>query len=188
MRPSNRRDFIRKTGLFSSLCLGGINITYSKSIFLRKSTAAIVRENEGDVWYIGNKRKAQVNIKISKRAGCNPEMSLLSEKIAAGDAIPVHKHLNEEEFIFIQKGEVEITLDNFIETGKAGDLIYVPRATWHGFKNSSKEEVIILFGYTPSGFEDYFRAIGTKEIDKNLGFTSEDWIRTNKKFGVIYKD
>ncbi|MEM0933677.1 MAG: cupin domain-containing protein [Bacteroidota bacterium] len=129
-----------------------------------------------------------MNIKISKRKGLNPEMSLLSEKIAAGDAIPVHKHLNEEEFIFIQKGEVEITLDNLIETGKAGDLIYVPRGIWHGFKNVSQEEMIILFGYSPSGFEDYFRVIGTREIDKNLGFTAEDWTRTNEKFGVIYKD
>ncbi|MEM6895189.1 MAG: cupin domain-containing protein [Bacteroidota bacterium] len=147
----------------------------------------ILKANAGETWYIGNERKAEVNIKVAKSAKFTPEIALLTEKIPPGDGIPVHKHLHEEEFIFIQKGTAEITLGDTVHEGKAGDLIYVPRTTWHGFENKGQDEVMILFGYSPAGVEDYFRAIGTQSIDQELGFTAEDWTRTNEKFGVVYK-
>ncbi|MEM8508749.1 MAG: cupin domain-containing protein [Bacteroidota bacterium] len=187
MKNSNRREFIRKMGLFSSLCLTGGPKVYSDMYFFENPQGIILREEEGEVWYIGNERKAEVTIKVAKSAGYTPELSLLTEKIPPGDGIPVHKHLNEEEFICIQKGRVEITLGNTTQEGKSGDLIYVPRTTWHGFKNIDQEEVSILFGYSPAGVEDYFRAIGTKQVDQDLGFTAEDWMLTNQKFGVVYK-
>ncbi|MEM9078484.1 MAG: cupin domain-containing protein [Bacteroidota bacterium] len=188
MEDNNRRDFIRKMGSFSGLCLTGIPGAYSKVYFSDKTEGMIVRASEGETWYIGNERKAEVIIKVAKSENHTPEISLLTEKIPPGDGIPVHKHLNEEEFIFIQEGRVEITLDETVQEGKTGDLVYVPKNIWHGFKNIGQEEVTILFGYSPAGVEDYFRAIGTKNIDDNLDFTVEDWIRTNQKFGVVYKE
>ena len=175
-------------GLFSSLCLTGIPAVYSKTCSIEKIDGMVLKASEGETWYIGNERKAEVTIKIAKNAESTPEFSLLTEKIPPGDAVPVHKHLNEEEFLFIQKGSIEITLDHKTQIGNVGDLIYVPKNLWHGFQNTGKEEVILLFGYSPSGFEDYFRAIGTKTIEEALGFTAEDWVRTNRKYGVVYKE
>ncbi|MEL7271603.1 MAG: cupin domain-containing protein [Bacteroidota bacterium] len=188
MKDTARRDFIQKMGLFSSLCLSGIRLSHAKTHFPENTEGLILKANEGETWYIGNERKAEVKIKVSKRAHYTPEIALLTEKIPPGDGIPVHKHLHEEEFIFIQKGTVEITLGESVNEGAAGDLIYVPRTTWHGFENKGQEELMILFGYSPAGVEDYFRVIGTQSIDQELGFTAEDWARTNKKFGVVYKD
>ncbi|MEM9363695.1 MAG: cupin domain-containing protein [Bacteroidota bacterium] len=188
MDNNDRRDFVRKMGLFSGLCLTGIPVTYSKTYFSYRTDGMILRASEGETWYIGNERKAEVTIKVAKSEDYTPEISLLTERIPSGDGIPVHKHLNEEEFIFIQEGRVEITLDEAVQEGKTGDLVYVPKNTWHGFKNIGQKVVTILFGYSPAGMEDYFRAIGTKNIDDKLGFTAEDWIRTNQKFGVVYKE
>ncbi|MEO0570199.1 MAG: cupin domain-containing protein, partial [Bacteroidota bacterium] len=183
-----RRDFIQKMGLFSGLCLTGIPAAYSEIYSTEKTEGLVLKANKGETWYIGNERKAEVTIKIAKNEESTPEFSLLTEKIPPGDAVPIHKHLNEEEFLFVQKGNIDITLGDTNQQGNVGDLIYVPKNLWHGFQNTGKEEVILFFGYSPSGFEAYFRAIGTKTIEEALGFTSEDWKRTNKKFGVVYRN
>lgn len=187
MKENSRRNAIKKLRLFSSLCLTSTPTTYSKVYLPEKTEGMILNAKEGEKWYIGNERKAEVIIKVARSEEHQPEFSLLTEKIPPGDAVPVHKHLNEEEFLFVQKGSIEITLGNITQQGNVGDLIYVPRNLWHGFQNNGTEEVLLFFGYSPSGFEDYFRAIGTKTIDENLGFTEEDWQRTDQKYGVVYK-
>ena len=184
----DRRVFIKKLGLFSTLCLTGINDSMAQLRQPNTSSGLIIKATEGEVRYIGNIRKAKVTIKISKTANYTPEMSLLSEVITPGDGIPVHKHSNEEEFLLVQKGKVEITLGDTIQIGEPGDLIYVPKETWHGFHNKSDEDVVMFFGYSPSGIEDYFRAIGTTESNEELGLTAEDWVKINNKFGIIYRD
>lgn len=184
---NSRRVFIKKLSVFSTLCLTGINESLAKISHQSTSTGLIIKSTEGEVRYIGNTRKAKVIIKISKTSEHTPEISLLSETITPGDGIPVHKHLNEDEFLFVQKGKVEITLGETTEIGESGDLIYVPKGTWHGFLNKSEEDVVMLFGYSPAGFEDYFRKIGTTNVNQDLGFSGEDWIKTNKKYGVIYR-
>lgn len=184
---NNRRVFIEKLGLFSTMCLTGISESLASLTYPGTSKGLIIKADDGEVRYIGNTRKAKVVIKISKTPNHAPEMSLLSELITPGDGIPVHKHLNEDEFLFVQKGRVEITLGERSEMGEPGDLIYVPKGTWHGFMNMSEEDAVMFFGYSPSGFEDYFRKIGTTNINEDLGFSNEDWIRANKEFGVIYR-
>lgn len=139
MKDTTRRSAIKKMGLFSSLCLSGIPVAYSGTMALENSEETIIRANAGEVWFIGNERKAEVNIKVARSAEHTPEFSLLTEKIPPGDAVPVHKHLNEEEFLFVQKGSIDITLGHITQQGNVGDLIYVPRNLWHGFQNTGKE-------------------------------------------------
>lgn len=185
---NNRREFLQKLGLFSTLCFTGLYQSFAQNTFQKGSKGFIVKADEGEILYIGNTRKAKVNIKVSKTSEYEPEMSLLSEVIIPGDGIPVHKHLNEDEFLFVQSGKVEITLGDSVKLGESGDLIYVPKETWHRFLNRSKEDVVLFFGYSPSGFEDYFRTIGTTDINQELGFSSEDWKKVNIKYGVIYRN
>lgn len=181
---SKRRAFIQKLSAFSAFGLLGFPSIGNSEVF---NKGGIINPEAGEVRFIGNERKAKVLIKVSKTDSETPEMSLLSEVIPPGDGIPVHYHSNEEEFLFIQKGSLEITLGEKTETGKAGSLIYVPKKVWHGFKNTADEAVILFFGYSPAGFEDYFRAIGTPTLEEDLGFSVEDWIQTNKKYGVVYQ-
>lgn len=184
----NRRDILKKLGLFSMLCLTGMHESLARTMGPNKATGLIIKADEGEVRYIGNTRKAKVIIKVAKTEEYTPEMSLLSELITPGDGIPVHKHANEDEFLMVQQGQVEIRLGDQTQLGQPGDLIYVPKGTWHGFLNTSGADVVLFFGYSPAGMEDYFRKIGTTDINEDLGFTAEDWITTNKKYGVIYKD
>jgi len=183
---SDRRNFLLKISTLSAygLIFNNEGLANSQT---EGTSGVIIQANEGELRYIGNTRKAKVIIKISKSIESAAEMSLLSEELLPGDSIPEHKHLNEDEFLFVQKGDVQITLDGQISDGQPGDLIFVPKGIWHGFKNIGSEDLILLFGYSPAGFEDYFRAIGTTDPEIALNFSEEDWARTNKKYGIVYR-
>jgi quercetin dioxygenase-like cupin family protein len=114
-------------------------------------------------------------------------ISLLTEDIKPGDGIPVHKHSSEEEFIFIVKGNGIFTLGDEQYEVTSGSMALVPRMVWHGLHNKSNKMLKMLFGYSPSGFEDYFRAIGVKPGEPGKELSVEDWQRINNKFGVEYR-
>lgn len=46
----------------------------------------------------------------------------------------------------------------------------------------------MVFGYTPAGFEDYFRAIGVRPGEPWKGLTGTDWSRINAEFGITYRE
>ena len=46
----------------------------------------------------------------------------------------------------------------------------MPKGTWHGLNNTGKELLVFTFGYSPAGFEDFFRQIGTL---KNVPFKAK---------------
>jgi hypothetical protein len=45
----------------------------------------------------------------------------------------------------------------------------------------------MVFGYTPSGFEDYLRVICVMQGEPFKELKSEDWQQINNKFGVVYR-
>jgi quercetin dioxygenase-like cupin family protein len=139
------------------------------------------------VYYIGE-RKAKVSIKVDKRNKGSKNISILTEDIHADDGIPVHKHGAEEELIYIEKGRGILTYGENEYPVEAGSMALVPRGTWHGLRNESDDLLRMLFAYTPAGFEDYFRAIGTKAAEKEKQLSAEDWARINDNFEVIYRD
>ena len=185
MKNSNkRRHFLKTIGSFSALCLLGTTKGFAD--VSSSSEGFIISKSQGELRYIG-KSKSKVLIKISKTSDYTPEISLLSEALKKGRGIPVHKHLNEDEFIFVQKGTIQVSINNQSTDATPGDIIYIPKGVWHGFNNIGNEDGLIFFGYSPAGFEDYFRSIGTTDLETDLQFTADERARNNDKYGVVYK-
>lgn len=100
----------------------------------------------------------------------------------------IHKHLNNDELIFIHKGEGTLTLDEESIDVKTGEVGFVPRGTWHGLDNTGKEDLSIVFQYSPAGFEEYFIENGTLVGIPPKERSDEEYAITEKKYGVVYKD
>ena len=77
-----------------------------------------------------------------------------------GDALAVHKHLNEDELIFMHRGSGLFMLGDKQYEIKEGAVALVPKGVWHGLRNTGNENIEMRFGYTPSGFEGFFREAG----------------------------
>jgi quercetin dioxygenase-like cupin family protein len=62
-----------------------------------------------------------------------------------------HLHPNCDEFLVVLSGEGEIYTNTGREASKAGDVIYTPRGNWHGFDNTSGEDVLLFWGWSGAG-------------------------------------
>ena len=96
--------------------------------------------------------------------------------------------MNNDELIFIHKGEGTLTLDEETIDVKTGDVVFVPRGTWHGLDNSGNETLKMVFQYSPAGFEEYFIENGTLVGMPAKENTEEEYAITEKKYGMVYKE
>jgi mannose-6-phosphate isomerase-like protein (cupin superfamily) len=182
-----RRKFLRTgiVGFCLALFAGLPKISFAKST--SNNAGIIVHEAEG-IHILTGRRKAPMNIKISKTQHGVDNISFCTEDIIPGRKLRIHKHLNNDELIFINKGEGTFTLDERSIEVKTGTVIFVPRGVWHGLENTGKESIRMVFQYSPAGFEEYFIENGTLVGTQAKERTAEEYAQTEKKYGMVYKD
>jgi mannose-6-phosphate isomerase-like protein (cupin superfamily) len=62
-----------------------------------------------------------------------------------------HRHHNCDEFFIVIKGHGHIYSDLGEEPSVEGDVVYSPRGCWHGFNNTSSEDVVLAWGWMGAG-------------------------------------
>jgi quercetin dioxygenase-like cupin family protein len=74
-------------------------------------------------------------------------------------AAPLHRHLREDEYTFVLKGQVGALLGDEVLVAEPGDLVWKPRNQWHTFWNAGDEDASILEIISPAGFEHFFEEL-----------------------------
>lgn len=185
---STRKQFIQQSslGLFSLLVPELAFASPGADDF----KGIVLNDEEGEIYQYPDRLKGTgtrtLKIKVSKVQGATT-MSFLSESFMPGDAIQVHKHSYEDELIFLYKGSGILTLDETEYTVRAGAMALVPKGVWHGLKNTGTEYIEMRFAYTPAGFENYFREIGTPMGQPFKKIGNEERARIGLKYGMIRK-
>jgi quercetin dioxygenase-like cupin family protein len=62
-----------------------------------------------------------------------------------------HRHPNCNEFLVVMSGCGEVYTDDGTERSEAGDVIFTPAGHWHGFNNTSDEDVLLIWGWEGAG-------------------------------------
>jgi quercetin dioxygenase-like cupin family protein len=62
-----------------------------------------------------------------------------------------HLHPNADEFLVVLGGSGEIYTDEGTEPAGEGDVVFTPRGHWHGFNNTSDDEVLLFWGWSGAG-------------------------------------
>src|SRR5688572_6849412 len=183
-----RRKFLQTgiVGFCTAFFTGLPKISFSTTDF-NNDKGIVVHEDEGTHILTG-RRKVPITIKISRTKHNVNGISFCVEDQSPGRKMRIHKHLNNDELIFIHKGEGTLTLDEEIIQVKTGDVVFVPRGTWHGLDNTGKENLSMVFQYSPAGFEDYFIENGTLVGMPPKEKTEEEYAITEKKYGMVYKE
>ena len=145
----------------------------------------IVTDDEGEAVRMRD-GSAIVKIKVARSSGA-ASIAALSEVFHPGDTLPVHKHLNEDEVIFIHKGKGLFTLGEKQYPLGEGSIVFIPKGVWHGFHNNGSEPIDMRFCYSPPGFEGFFREVGTAVGQPFVQKTMEERRAIAKKWGMIYK-
>ena len=83
-----------------------------------------------------------------------------------GNRIPAHKHLYEDEVIFVHKGAVRVSLAGRQYDVGTGGTIFIPHGNWIGVENASSEPAMILFFFNKPAFEQCLRAMSSRPGEK----------------------
>lgn len=62
-----------------------------------------------------------------------------------------HLHHHADEFLLVIKGSGMIYTDEGDEPAGEGDVVFTRRGHWHGFNNTSDEEVVLVWGWSGAG-------------------------------------
>jgi mannose-6-phosphate isomerase-like protein (cupin superfamily) len=82
---------------------------------------------------------------------------IITESLPPGEDIPLHRHLHEDEFLYIASGVVHARIGTLDGLAHAGALIFIPRATWVTLKNVGKTPVALLGGFAAPEYDRYMR-------------------------------
>ncbi|MET3982455.1 cupin domain-containing protein [Streptomyces sp. PvR034] len=81
------------------------------------------------------------------------------EEGAAG--APVHFHTKATEFFFVTSGQLDVLVDDEVQTLGKGDFLAVPPGVKHAFAPAAGHTAEVLVGFTPGmGRFDYYRLLG----------------------------
>jgi Mannose-6-phosphate isomerase len=88
-------------------------------------------------------------------------MVLGSSDLPPGDAIGVHRHLQEDEIIVITRGTARVQLGNRFVTASAGATVFIPQGTCIGVTNVGADTLSNFFVFSSPGFERALRAVSS---------------------------
>jgi quercetin dioxygenase-like cupin family protein len=103
-----------------------------------------LREEEGWV-------DMRVQFLLDEASAGTDELVLGRTALPPGARHERHRHPNCDEFLVVLAGSGEIYTDEGREAAREGDVVFTPAGHWHGFDNTSDEEVLLLWGWRGAG-------------------------------------
>ena len=100
-------------------------------------------------------------IKVDPQTLGSRSFTVGMEDMPPGDSIGVHKHMQEDEVVFVHRGVVQVTLGDSQYRAQAGGLVFIPRETWIGFHVLGTDTATILFMFNTPGFEKCLRFLSS---------------------------
>jgi quercetin dioxygenase-like cupin family protein len=88
---------------------------------------------------------------IINRNTVNTHRGMLSiAEFAPGGFHKLHRHHASSQISYLLSGKGEHLTENGPVALKAGDATYVPKNTWHGFRNAGADKAVLLSIYSPA--------------------------------------
>lgn len=116
---------------------------------------AVLAASEGELRMLQGRKPLFIKVDPLTRGSRTLTVGL--EDMPPGDSIGIHKHLSEDEVVFVHRGEVEVTLGDAQYRAQAGATVFIPRNTWIGFRVLGPDTATVFFVFNTPGFEKCLR-------------------------------
>jgi quercetin dioxygenase-like cupin family protein len=100
-------------------------------------------------------------IKVDPTNTGSRRMVLGSSDLPPGDAISVHRHLQEDEIIVITRGTARVQLGKQFTTASAGATVFIPQGTCIAVTNVGSDTLSNFFVFSSPGFERALREVSS---------------------------
>lgn len=127
-------------------------------------------------------------LKVSPKNNGSQHLVFGTEDVIPGDQFPMHKHLGQDEILYIEKGTVHVHLANQERDLHAGGTVFIPAYTWVSVKNPGPETVRIVFVFSAPGFENYMRCDSVLPNEKVVPLSPEQQQVCEQQGHVIYRE
>src|SRR5215831_4748789 len=116
---------------------------------------------------------APLFIKVDPLSTGSRRMVLGSSDLPPGDAIGVHRHLQEDEIIVITRGTARVQLGQQFMTASAGATVFIPQGTCIGVTNVGSDTLSNFFVFSAPGFERALRAVSSAPGEPPKALTAQ---------------
>lgn len=188
MRGTTQSDRRR----FLATLTAGFPLTSALDLAAQQAGPAVlkpggIQPDEGELLYVGATRDP-VRIKIAFTPPAQGRFAMIVQEMAPTSRVPIHLHEREDEIIYIQRGTGRATIGDQTVALRAGSLLCVPQGTWHSGENTGAETLVWVAIYSPSGFEGYFREIGSRpDGTAPPALTVEAREARDRRYGIRYQ-
>ena len=152
----------------------------------KQPTPTVFQADEGDRWMLlGDK---PLIFKVDPISTGSDTLVVGTEEMLPGNRIPTHKHLYEDEVIFVHKGTVRISLAGRQYDARTGATVFIPHGNWIGVENASSDPAMILFFFNKPAFEQCLRAMSSRPSEKFTMPAPEGMAKVREQCHEVMKD
>ena len=148
----------------------------------------LLEKNEGERRIWREPPPGDFVLKVSPKNNGSQHLVFGTEDVTPGDEFPLHKHLGQDEILYIEKGTVHVHLGDQERDLHAGGTVFIPAYTWVSVKNASTETVSLVWVFSAPGFENYMRCDSVLPNEKVVPLSPEQQKACEREGHVIYKD
>jgi oxalate decarboxylase/phosphoglucose isomerase-like protein (cupin superfamily) len=113
-------------------------------------------------------------IKIDPVNTGSTRMVLGSSDLPPGDAIGLHRHLEEDEIILITRGSGRVQLGRKWYPAGPGATVFIPQGTCIALENTGPDTLSNTFIFSAPGFERVLRSVSTTRGEAPKRLTPEE--------------
>lgn len=148
----------------------------------------LLEKNEGERRTWREPDHGDFVLKVSPKNNGSQHLVLLTEDMVPGDEFPRHKHLMQDEMLYIEKGTVHVHVGDQEGDLHAGGTVFIPANTWVSVKNAGPETASVVGIFSAPGFEDYMRCESVLPNEKPAPISPQKDKECEHLGHVIYKD
>lgn len=127
---------------------------------LRRPRPSVIGPAQGERRFLRG-GVAPVLIKVDPVTTGSRRMVLASSDLPPGDSIPVHRHLREDEIIWVTRGTARVRLGEQQYTAGPGTTVFIPEGTCIALGNAGQDTFSMVFVFSAPGFEQVLREVSS---------------------------
>jgi quercetin dioxygenase-like cupin family protein len=116
----------------------------------------ILRAGEGELRILRGRKP--ILLKIDPATVGSRHLFLGTELMAPGDSIPLHRHLHEEEAVFVHRGRLNVRLADQRAVAEPGATVFIPESTWISLQNPGPDTAEFVYVFNEPAFAQCLRA------------------------------
>ncbi len=156
-----------------------------------EATPLILEKNEGEL-RVRRPREVPVPtksfmFKVDSKNGGSQHLIFFTEEIPPGGTIPRHKHLGQDEILFIKTSTAHVWLGSQERDVHAGATVFIPSETWISLKNTGSEDLALVSIFSGLGFDDYLRCTSIPAGGQSAALSSQEWKECQHKGHAVFE-